>query len=283
MYQPFELSKPIAGKEAFVNSSDGTKIFTITSGQGEKTVLLAHGYGFSNIEWNIIVPMLNDLGYRTVVFDQRGHGNSTIGKDGITSASMASDYQSIINQLDLKNIILVGHSMGGFLSMKCLLSYPELQHDKIKGLVLMATFAGDIYKNNAQNKLQIPLIKSGVLQKMITWNPIGRAFAKSLIGKNPDPELVRVVPEIFLQQSHSKLIPILEAFGAENYYSELHKITLSTVVVIGTKDATTPPFHTDNLVKLIPNATRMDVLDKGHCLNAEAPNEIVKAIQSVDS
>lgn len=282
MYEPFELSKPIIGKETFVSSSDGTNIFTITSGQGEKTVLLAHGYGFSNIEWNIIVPMLNDLGYQTIVFDQRGHGKSTIGKDGITSASMASDYHSIITHFDLKDVILVGHSMGGFLSMKFLISYPELQHKAINGLVLMATFAGDIYKNNIQNKLQLPLIKSGILQKIIKWKPIGNAFAKSLLGKNPDAELVRVVPEIFLKQDHSKLLPILEAFGAENYYPELHKITLPTAVVIGTKDATSPPFHTDDLVKMIPNATRIDVLDKGHCLNAEAPNEIVKAVQLVD-
>ena len=283
MYEPFELSKPIVGKQAFVKSSDGTRIYTLASGKGDKTVLLAHGYGFTNIEWNVIVPMLNDLGYRTVVFDQRGHGKSSIGKDGITSASMASDYHNIINQLNLKNVILVGHSMGGFLSMKCLLSYPKLQNNEIKGLVLMATFAGDVYKKNAQNKIQIPLIKSGILQKMITWKPIGRAFGKSLAGKNPDPELLRVIPEIFLQQDHSKLLPILEAFGAESYYSELHKITLPTAVVIGTKDATTPPFHTDDLVKLIPNATRINVLDKGHCLNAEAPNEIIKAIQLVDN
>lgn len=283
MYQPFELTKPIEGKEEFVHSSDGTKIFTITSGQGEKTVLLAHGYGFTNVEWNIIVPRLNDLGYQTIVFDQRGHGKSTIGKDGISSTSMASDYQSIILHFDLEEVILVGHSMGGFLSMKFLLSYPELQHKTVKGLVLMATFAGDIYKKNVQNKLQIPLIKSGILQKMIKWKPIGQAFGKSLVGKNPDPELLRAIPDIFLQQDHSKLIPILEAFGDESYYDELHKITLPTAVIIGTKDATTPPFHTDDLVRLIPNTTRIDIKDKGHCLNAEAPEDVIKAIQMVDN
>ena len=54
------------------------------------------------------------------------------------------------------------------------------------------------------------------------------------------------------------------------------------VVVIGDRDATTPLFHTDNIVKEIPNATRIDVKDKGHCLNIEAPEEIIKAIQFMD-
>ena len=88
MYQKFQLSKAIEGKEETIEMPDGTQIHTISSGSGATTVLLAHGYGFSHIEWNIIVEELNQLGYKTIVFDQRGHGKSTIGKDGISSNSV---------------------------------------------------------------------------------------------------------------------------------------------------------------------------------------------------
>ena len=253
-----------------------------TSGSGKTTILLAHGYGFSQIEWNVIVARLNALNYRTIVFDQRGHGKSSIGKDGISSSSMASDYKNLIEFFDLENCILVGHSMGGFLSMKFLLDNPAMQHTKVKSCVLMATFAGDINKNNFQNRLQIPLIKSGILQKLIKWKPIANQFAKSLLGVDPDPEIIRVIPEIFLQQDHSKLVPILEAFGDESYYDRLKYITIPCTVVIGDKDGTTPGFHTDDILKEIPNATRIDLKGKGHCLNAEAPDEIISAIRLMD-
>ena len=282
MYEKFQLSKPIEGKKEMVEMPDGTRIFTIVSGSGNTTILLAHGYGFSHIEWNIIVERLNQLNYRTIVFDQRGHGQSTIGQGGISSSSMASDYKNLIEHFNLKDCILVGHSMGGFLSMKFLLDYPEMQHTNVKSCLLMATFAGEINKNNLQNRLQIPLIKSGLLLKMIQWKPIGEQFGKSLIGENPDPELVRVIQEVFLQQDHSKLVPILKAFGDESYYDSLKNITIPCTIVIGDKDATTPPFHTDNIIKEIPNATRIDIVGKGHCLNAEAPDEIIKAIQEMD-
>ena len=282
MYEKFQLSKPIEGKKEMVEMPDGTRIFTIVSGSGNTTILLAHGYGFSHIEWNIIVERLNQLNYRTIVFDQRGHGQSTIGQDGISSSSMASDYKNLIEHFNLKDCILVGHSMGGFLSMKFLLDYPEMQHTNVKSCLLMATFAGEINKNNLQNRLQIPLIKSGLLLKMIQWKPIGEQFGKSLIGENPDPELVRVIQEVFLQQDHSKLVPILKAFGDESYYDSLKNITIPCTIVIGDKDATTPQFHTDNIIKEIPNATRIDIVGKGHCLNAEAPDEIIKAIQEMD-
>ena len=51
MYQKFQLSKPIEGKVGFVEMPDDTRIYTIASGSGKTTILLAHGYGFTNIEW----------------------------------------------------------------------------------------------------------------------------------------------------------------------------------------------------------------------------------------
>lgn len=282
MYQRAQLFKPIEGRIEEVEMPDGTSIHTITSGKGNTTILLAHGYGFNHLEWNIIVERLTELNYQTIVFDQRGHGKSTIGRDGISSSAMASDYKHLVEHFKLERCILVGHSMGGFLSMKCLLDHPEIQARQIKSCVLMATFAGDVNKNNFQNRLQIPMIKSGLLQKLIQWEPIGKLFGKSLLGDLSDPEVIHWIVTVFLEQDHSKLIPILQAFGDESYYDHLKNISISCAVVIGDKDATTPPFHTDNIVKEIPNTTRIDIKGKGHCLNVEAPEEIIKAIQLMD-
>ncbi len=282
MYQRAELFKPIEGQIEKVEMPDGTSIHTITSGKGKTTILLAHGYGFNHLEWNILVERLTELEYQTIVFDQRGHGKSTIGQEGISSSAMASDYKHLVEHFNLENCILVGHSMGGFLSMKCLLDHPEIQHKNIKSCVLMATFAGDVNKNNFQNRLQIPLIKSGLLQKLIQWKPIGTLFGKSLLGDTSTPDVIDWIITVFLEQDHSKLVPILQAFAEESYYDSLKNISIPCAVVIGDKDATTPPFHTDNIVKEIPNTKRIDIKGKGHCLNVEAPEEIIKAIQLMD-
>ncbi|MEM6345494.1 MAG: alpha/beta hydrolase [Bacteroidota bacterium] len=281
MFQHLELSTPLDGLPLTLTTADQTQIHTISAGQGENAVLLAHGYGFNSIEWNVIMPILVAKGYQVIAFDQRGHGKSSIGKDGITSQAMASDYVAIIKAYQLTSCIIVGHSMGGFLTMKMLLDYPELQENVVKGAVLMATFAGDVYRKNFQNRVQIPLIKSGLLVRWLKNKAISKAFGKSLIGTNPDPELIRVITEIFTQTDHSRLIPILKAFGDESYYDRLGEIMIPCKIVIGDKDKTTPPFHTDDLVRLIPNSSRIDVPDKGHCLNAEAPEVIIEAIESL--
>ncbi|MFK7797027.1 MAG: alpha/beta fold hydrolase [Aureispira sp.] len=88
MYQKFELSQPVEGKVELVEMPDGTQIHTITSGQGATTVLLAHGYSYDHTAWSIVIKALNKLNYQTIIFDQRGHGKSTIGKKGISSSAI---------------------------------------------------------------------------------------------------------------------------------------------------------------------------------------------------
>ena len=245
------------------------------------SLIFLHGLGGTAKLWRPIAARLEKEHYHSVAFDQRGHGKSTIGKDGITSKAMASDYVAIIKAYQLSSCIIVGHSMGGFLTMRMLLDYPELQGSVIKGAVLMATFAGDVYRKNFQNRVQIPLIKSGLLVSLLKYKAVSKAFGKSLVGTNPDPELIRVISEIFTQTDHKRLIPILKAFGDESYYNRLEEIKIPCKIVIGDKDKTTPPFHTDDLVRLIPHSTRIDVPNKGHCLNAEAPEVIIEAIESL--
>jgi non-heme chloroperoxidase len=277
MYQTGSLSKTIEGTERIITTNDGSKIYCVESGNGSKTIVLAHGYGFTMQEWNVIAPNLTQLGYRVIAFDQQGHGKSTISRNGLDSDTMASFYLRVFEEFDIQDAILVGHSMGGFLGMKALIKYPELQK-RISGCILMATFAGEVNKNNPQNKVQIPLIQYGILLKLIKIKAIGRAFAKSLLGENPDNEAIRIFLEIFQAQNHKALIPIIKAMGSESYYAELHKIKVPCTVIIGSMDKTTPPFHTEDLVKMIPNAKKVVLERKGHGLNWEAPDSIVSEI-----
>lgn len=280
-YPAGSLSQAVGGTERMIHSPDGTALYTLSIGEGSRTVVLAHGYGIDLNEWNMMIPKLVARGSRVITFDQRGHGKSGIGRLGIGSDAMAADYKAIFEEYDLRGATLVGHSMGGFLTMKTLLTYPELMQSRIKDCVLMATFAGDINRNNFQNRLQLPLIKSGILIKLLGIATVGKAFGKSLLGDDPDDEVIRVFVELFKAQNHKALVPILEAFANENYYDQVHKITIPCTVLIGEKDPTTPPFHSNDLARLIPNARKVVIPKKGHGINWEAPDSVVEAILTV--
>ncbi|MDW3177846.1 MAG: alpha/beta hydrolase [Acidimicrobiia bacterium] len=272
-----DYAAPLEGNEHIIERPDGTRLHTTAIGSGAHTVLLAHGYGSASDAWNLVAPELASAGLRAIAFDQRGHGDSTIGTDGVGTRQMTADYAAILDHYEVENATLVGHSMGGFLSIAFLLGDASAV-DRVGSLVLMATFAGDVSRKNPQNRLQIPLIKWGILTRLLGFAPIAKAFTKSLSGDGFDPAMVDCFIPTFEKADHQQLIPILEAMVNESNYGRIGEIKIPTTVIVGSKDKTTPPFHTEDLHAGIAGSTLMKLPGVGHGLNWEAPDDIVEAI-----
>jgi non-heme chloroperoxidase len=273
------LRKEPEGEEVFITTADGTRIRAVSKGQGP-TVVLAHGFMATIIEWNVISKMLVDEGYRVIAFDQRGHGKTNIGSEGVGSKQMASDYKAVLEYFNVEDGVLVGHSMGGFLSIVYALTYPEAAKKHLKGLILFGTMAGIVAKDNPQNKVQIPLIKSGIIKSVLKSDTYGTMFGTTLMG-TPQPNVLKAMLPVMAAQNTSLLIPILEAMAQEDYYPRLSEIDIPTVVVCGTKDGTTPKWHSELLGSSIKGAQNIWVEGKGHLVNWEAPQELVNAVHSL--
>jgi pimeloyl-ACP methyl ester carboxylesterase len=280
---PFEVvSQPLKGTQEIVSNDDGTKLYTLSMGNGTKTVLLAHGYGISMNEWNIIADKLLALGYKVIAFDQRGHGKSTIGSKGISSASMAHDYKTLIEHFQLKDAILVGHSMGTFVGIAFMTTYPEIAKKHLKAAVLLSPFAGEVFVGSPQSRIQILLIKQGIMKPIVNSDLLGAVlFGATLYGDNPSPAGVKTFLQEYRANDQSKLVAILEAFGNESFYNQLNKVSIPVTVICGRKDKTTPPWHTEKLAQDIPNANAIWIDGAGHVLNWESPDRVVQAIQSL--
>lgn len=270
------LSTEPQGQTTFVERPDGTRIRVVTAGAGP-TVVLAHGIYMSVIEWSVLWDMLLARGYRVVAFDQRGHGKSTIGADGISTETMAGDYLAVLEAVDARDAVLLAHSMGGFLAIAAVLDVPGVA-ERLRGLILMSTFPGDVLHGAPQNKAQIPLIRSGVLPRLVANDTVGTIFGAGLCGDDVSPAMVQVFLETFRAADHAPLVPILEAFSAEDRGDRLGDITVPTIVLCGRKDSTTPPWQSERLAAGIPGAQAWWVPRAGHMLNWEAPDAIVEAI-----
>ena len=207
------------------------------------------------------------------------HGQSTIGSAGVSTAQMASDYAAILEAYELTNTTLVGHSMGGFISIAFLLDGHAASVSRVGSLLLMGTFASDVNRDNPQNRVQIPPIKSGILQRLLRFGPVGQEFTKSLIGDDYKPEMADAFVPTFMQAKHSRLIPILQAMVDESRYDRLNEITIPTTVLVGEKDKTTPAFHTEDLHRGIAGSKLVRLPGIGHGLNWEAPDRVVEEIK----
>jgi non-heme chloroperoxidase len=273
------LAEP-TGEEVVISRPDGTVLRALVAGEGPPVVFV-HGYTARVLEWNVVWDELLARGFRVIAFDQRGHGRSTLGLDGIGSEAMAADIAAVLQHFDIRDGVLVGHSMGGFVSIRAMIDHPELAQ-RLRGLVLFATWAGRVFDGAPQNRLQIPLMKRGILRQLLRSKTFATLFMAAQCGSRPSPAIVSVFGEAFIQHldEHGPLIPIVQAFSREDRYPRLGEITAPTVVMVGTADRTTPPSHSRRLASGIPGAQLVTVPGAGHLLNWEGADELVKVIES---
>ena len=275
-----QLRAEPGGETVFIQRPDGTSLRARVQGNGP-TVVLAHGFCITLIEWNILWDLLLKAGYRVIAFDQRGHGQSTIGTDGLSAATMAGDYQAVLEHFDVRDGVLVGHSMGSFLSVVFLLTHPEVAAARLKGVVLVAGMAGDVLRDAPQNRVQVPMIRAGIIEWVVRSETYKWFFGVSLFGQNPSPAGIRVFSDVFQEQSPQQLIPILDDMAQQNYYDRLGEIQQPCVIICGRADKTTPPWHSVALGERIPQTRNVCVESKGHLLNCEAPDVLLSAVQSL--
>ena len=91
---------------------DGTDIFYKDWGAGQP-VVFSHGWPLSADAWDNQAVLVGNAGYRAVAHDRRGHGRSTQTWDGNHMDQYADDLAELIDHLDLRDVVIVGHSTGG--------------------------------------------------------------------------------------------------------------------------------------------------------------------------
>lgn len=94
-----------------VRAKDGTRLFVRDWGEGAPIVFTS-SWALNSEMWAYQVAHLSERGYRCIAFDRRGHGRSDVPASGYDMDTFADDLAGVIEALDLKDAVLVGHSLG---------------------------------------------------------------------------------------------------------------------------------------------------------------------------
>lgn len=123
-----ELEYPFAVKKMAL--SEGLEIAYFDEGKGDKTLLMVHGLGSYAPAWKKNIPALSQQ-YRCIAIDLPGYGKSSKGRYEGGMRFFADVLKEFTEKMELENVVLVGHSMGGQISITASLAYPELFQELI--------------------------------------------------------------------------------------------------------------------------------------------------------
>jgi pimeloyl-ACP methyl ester carboxylesterase len=122
-------------KDTIVKSADGIPLSCAVQGKGEPAIVFIHCWCCDRGYWKDQIPYFAKK-HTVVAVDLAGHGDSGLGRADWTVAAFAADVVAVVEALDLKKVILVGHSMGGPVSLEAARLMPK----RVIGVVGVDTF-----------------------------------------------------------------------------------------------------------------------------------------------
>jgi pimeloyl-ACP methyl ester carboxylesterase len=202
---------------------------------------------------------LSEAGYRCIAFDRRGHGRSDDPGRGFDIDTLADDVARVMEAFDLREATLVGHSLGG---AECVRYVTKHGPSRVARLVLIAPTTPCLQKS-ADNPDGIdPQFFQGLRAAAAKDFPgIIAANMRPFVTPQTSQALLDWVIAMTQQNSLKAIIECNRAFTAADFRAELPRISLPTLVIQGTADASAPIDITGRkTAALMPNA-HLDVVD----------------------
>jgi non-heme chloroperoxidase len=272
----------LSGTDSVVESPDGTHIAVTDNGpKTGRPVVLIHGWTEDRRVWKPVAARLIDSGARVIAYDQRGHGSSGVGGDGYSIDALANDLRAVLEGLDLRDTVVVGHSMGGMAAQAFAGRHPEVLAERVAGLVLVSTAAADIGLGGRAERPAARLMSSPLFQRTISHPTIGPLLTRGAVGRKPTIGHLRATAEMLAGTSVATRTGFLSAMGTMDLTAQLGLVKLPVTVVVGSRDQLTPLRAGQHIASLVEGARLEVVPGAGHQLPLEAPDLVSRLILDV--
>ena len=236
---------------------NGVELYCELHGEGEPIIFL-HGWLDDCTVWNPQVePLIKKR--KVISYDHRGHGRSDKPDCVYSVEVLANDLYDLMQELDIEESVIVGHSLGGMAALTFSLNHP----DKISRLVIVGTTA----------KTPFLMMAQAVLRYIIPYRTFVQLAQKSGYYK-PSDQLIKnsldMASSVPKYVAYSSLREFTRNYDLRNKVS---KIQVPTLIVVGAKDENTPMAASKYLNEQIGNSILRVIPDCGHEVMVEKPAE----------
>ena len=248
-------------------ASNGIRIHVEEQGRGELSLVFLHYWGGSSRTWGNVIAALPKARH-TIAIDHRGWGESDAPASGYGLADLAADAQGVIEALDLKRYILIGHSMGGKVAQLMASRRPR----GLIGLVLVAP-------SPPQPMTIPPEAREAMAGAYSTRESVGMAIDQMLTARILSPNDRELVIEDSLRGAPQAKAAWPRSTSLEDITREAAAIDAPTIVIAGECDRIdSVGLLKAELLSRIPHAVLHVLPGAGHLSPLESSDELAQLI-----
>lgn len=234
------LPSLVNAASGMIETRDGQRLFTTDTGAG-RSVVFIHGWTLSSAIWSLQTEALAAHGLRAIAYDRRGHGQSSKPETGYDYDTLTDDLATLLDKLDLTDVVLVGHSMGAGEIVRYIARHGTARVGRVM-LVAPTTPYALKTESNPQgiDRALYDKIVAALLSNRYDYLASG---APGLVGRNAEPELVEWAMSIALQAAPQAQVGCLRALSETDFRPDLAAVTVPTLIVYGTGDSPISPIN----------------------------------------
>lgn len=262
-----------------LDSHDGGTISVLRKGSGPPLVL-CHGVTLAVRTWAKQFDSLPAEGFEVIAIDSRGHGDSRCGTSGHSVENLALDLRTALDALDVRDAVLVGHSMGGIAVQSFAAQHAEVARERVRGLVLMSTLARTLFSGAHRLQALAERFSGGApdVGGLMAHENLGFLLARIGFGRAPAPSHVELVRQMITACDPETTRLATRSLLGLDLVPDIGRIDLPTLVLSGTADVITPPAESRRIAATIPGARLETFEGAGHMLMLERADDVDRMI-----
>ena len=247
-------------------------------GKGQQPMVFAHGFGCDQNMWRFIAPAF-EAAYKVVLFDYIGAGKSdesAYRKDKYSQLQgYADDILDICHALELKHVILVGHSVSAMIGVLAVIREPALFDDLIMVSPSPCYITDERYVGGF-SRGDIDGLLESLDSNYLGWTSI---VAPIIMGNPDEPELSEELTNSFCRANPEIIKQFAKVTFLSDNRTDLPKVRTKSLILQCTSDAIAPTTVGEYVHQAVAGSELAMINASGHCPHMSAPEQTIAAIK----